>query len=90
MDVSNQCRLVWNGDGGFEVTDGGNQYTVDLHNMRCTYRERELTGIPCSHAICAMHHDSKDPQTYISNWYTKEIYDASYNHVLQPVGGKIF
>ncbi|KAK8640328.1 hypothetical protein V6N13_008084 [Hibiscus sabdariffa] len=48
MDVSNQCRMVWNGDGGFE-----------------------------------------DPQTYISNWYTKEIYDASYSHVLQPVRGKI-
>ncbi|KAK8548850.1 hypothetical protein V6N13_054381 [Hibiscus sabdariffa] len=90
MDVSNQCKLVWNGDGGFEVTDGGNQHTVDLNNMRCTCREWELTGIPCSHAICAMHHESKDPHTYISNWYTKEIYDASYNHVLQPVRGKIF
>ncbi|KAK8683625.1 hypothetical protein V6N13_039679 [Hibiscus sabdariffa] len=81
MDVSNQCKLIWNGDGGFEVTDGGNQHAVDLNNMRCTCRERELTGIPCSHAICAMHHESKDPQTYISNWYTKEIYDASYSQL---------
>ncbi|KAK8560106.1 hypothetical protein V6N12_012909 [Hibiscus sabdariffa] len=62
MDVSNKCRLVWNGDGGFEVTDGGNQHTIDLNNMRCTCREWELTEIPCSHVISAMHHDSNDPR----------------------------
>ncbi|KAL4290237.1 hypothetical protein GQ457_14G002510 [Hibiscus cannabinus] len=79
MDVSNQCKLVWNGDGGFEVTDGGNQHTVDLNNMRCTCMEWELTGIPCSHAICAMHHESKDPHIifpigasiFCFDWMTK-------------------
>ncbi|KAK8661724.1 hypothetical protein V6N13_091320 [Hibiscus sabdariffa] len=90
MELSVQCRLVWNGDGGFEVTHGENQHTVNLNTMQCTCREWELTGIPCCHAICAMYHDSKEPQTFISEWYTKERYLVSYKHVLQPVKGKKF
>ncbi|KAK8574061.1 hypothetical protein V6N13_097055 [Hibiscus sabdariffa] len=66
MELLVQCRLVWNGDGGFEVTHGENQHTVNLNTMQCTCREWELTGIPCCHAICAMYHDSKEPQTFIS------------------------
>ncbi|KAL4378422.1 hypothetical protein GQ457_02G034530 [Hibiscus cannabinus] len=90
MELSVQCRLVWNGDGGFEVTHGENQHTINLNTMQCTCREWELTGIPCCHAICAMYHESKEPQTFISEWYTKERYLASYKHVLQPIRGKNF
>ncbi|KAL4367700.1 hypothetical protein GQ457_05G026960 [Hibiscus cannabinus] len=49
MENSTHCRLVWNGDGGFEK-----------------------------------------PETYISEWYSKDKYLASYNHILQPVRGKKF
>ncbi|KAK8489398.1 hypothetical protein V6N13_024702 [Hibiscus sabdariffa] len=30
MENSTDCRLVWNGDGGFEVNHLSNQHTVDL------------------------------------------------------------
>ncbi|KAL4324646.1 hypothetical protein GQ457_11G025520 [Hibiscus cannabinus] len=90
MENSTQCRLVWNGDGGFEVNHLGNQHTVDLKKWTCTCREWEINGIPCCHAICAMYHDSKKPEAYVSEWYSKEKYLASYNHFLQPVRGKKF
>ncbi|KAK8549131.1 hypothetical protein V6N12_062029 [Hibiscus sabdariffa] len=90
MENSTHCRLVWNGDGGFEVNHLGNQHTIDLKKLTCTCREWEINGIPCCHAICAMYHDSKKPETYISEWYSKDKYLASYNHILQPVRGKKF
>ncbi|KAL4346419.1 hypothetical protein GQ457_17G005010 [Hibiscus cannabinus] len=90
MENSTQCRLVWNGDGRFEVNHLGNQHTVDLKKWTCTCREWEINGIPCCHAICAMYHDSKKPEAYVSEWYSKEKYLASYNHFLQPVRGKKF
>ncbi|GMJ02049.1 MUSTANG 7 [Hibiscus trionum] len=46
IDHSSQCRLVWNGHGGFEVTQGEYQHTVDLERLTCTCREWELIGIP--------------------------------------------
>ncbi|KAK8623432.1 hypothetical protein V6N13_118317 [Hibiscus sabdariffa] len=39
MENSSQYRLVWNGDGGFEVNHLGNQHTVDLKKWTCTCRE---------------------------------------------------
>ncbi|KAK8657848.1 hypothetical protein V6N13_036067 [Hibiscus sabdariffa] len=37
-----------------------------------------------------MYQENKRPEDYVSNWYSKEKYLAAYNHVLQPVRGKIF
>ncbi|KAK8655518.1 hypothetical protein V6N13_108093 [Hibiscus sabdariffa] len=39
IDHSSQCRLVWNGHGGFEVTQGEDQHIVDLERLTCTCRE---------------------------------------------------
>ncbi|KAK8578010.1 hypothetical protein V6N13_076682 [Hibiscus sabdariffa] len=90
MSTSNQCRLVWNGDGGFEMTHLDNQDIVDLKKLSCTCKEWEISGIPCYHAICAMFHDSKSPEDYVLEWYSKEKYMESYKHVLQPMRGKKF
>ncbi|KAK8623433.1 hypothetical protein V6N13_118318 [Hibiscus sabdariffa] len=37
-----------------------------------------------------MYHDSKKLEAYVTKWYNKEKYLASYNHFLQPVRGKKF
>ncbi|KAK8644530.1 hypothetical protein V6N13_123835 [Hibiscus sabdariffa] len=66
IDYSSQCRLVWNGHGGFEVTQGEDPHTVDLERLTCTCKEWEINGIPCCHSICAMFYDSKDPHNYIA------------------------
>ncbi|KAK8554024.1 hypothetical protein V6N12_031002 [Hibiscus sabdariffa] len=90
IDHSSQCRLVWNGHGGFEVTQGEDQHIVDVERLTCTFREWELTGIPCCHSICAMFHYSKDPHNYIAEWYSKKTFLASYSNVLHPVRRKQF
>ncbi|KAK8608840.1 hypothetical protein V6N13_024252 [Hibiscus sabdariffa] len=90
MEQSTHCRLVWNGDGGFEVQHGKDQHIVDMKQLKCTCKAWELSGIPCCHAICAMYQENKRPEDYVSNWYSKKKYLAAYNHVLQPIRGKIF
>ncbi|KAL4336086.1 hypothetical protein GQ457_07G003770 [Hibiscus cannabinus] len=37
-----------------------------------------------------MYHDSNSPENYVSEWYSKKKYMASYKHILQPVRGEIF
>ncbi|KAK8605182.1 hypothetical protein V6N13_082634 [Hibiscus sabdariffa] len=90
MTTSTQCRLVWKDDGGFEVTYLDNQHTVDLKKLSCTCREREISGIPCCHAICAIFHESKSPKDYVSEWYRKEKYMASYKTCSSTYEGKKF
>ncbi|PPE01898.1 hypothetical protein GOBAR_DD01038 [Gossypium barbadense] len=47
-------------------------------------------GIPYCHAVCAMYHDEKNPEAYVSPWYNKEKYVATYSQVLRPVGGEFW
>ncbi|KAH6792680.1 hypothetical protein C2S52_003157 [Perilla frutescens var. hirtella] len=49
----------------------------------------DLTGIPCSHAICALKHAKQDPKAFISKWYHKSSYMASYEHVIEVMAGKL-
>ncbi|KAK8697358.1 hypothetical protein V6N13_113509 [Hibiscus sabdariffa] len=72
MEQSTHCRLVWNGDGGFEVQHGEDQHIVDMKQLKCTCRAWKFSGIPCCHAICAMYQDNKRHEDYVSNWYNKE------------------
>ncbi|XVE98327.1 hypothetical protein REPUB_Repub03eG0096600 [Reevesia pubescens] len=58
--------------------------------MKCTCRAWDLIGIPCPHAICAMFHDKKNPEDYLSSWYLKDKYLEAYKYPLQTLRGKKF
>lgn len=61
-----------------------------LDKIVCSCREWDLTGIPCSHAIWAIKAAKKDPKTFSSDRFHKSKYLASYEHAIQPLGGKKF
>ena len=82
---SMNCQLLWNGESGFEVSDGKYRHTVDVRKKKCTCRSWELKGIPCAHAISAMHHLGMNPDDHIVCWYKKEMYLKAYAHPIQPV-----
>ncbi|KAK8534094.1 hypothetical protein V6N13_028223 [Hibiscus sabdariffa] len=65
MINSTHCRLVWNGDGGFEVIHLDNQHTIDMKKLTYTCREWKISGIQCCHVICAMYHDLKSLEDYV-------------------------
>ncbi|XVF14500.1 hypothetical protein REPUB_Repub09cG0065800 [Reevesia pubescens] len=90
MEVSMKCKLIWNGDEGFEIEHREDQHTVCLKSMKCTCRAADLSGIPCPPAICAMFHDKKNPEDYVSGWYLKDKYLEAYKYPLQTLRGKRF
>ena len=84
------CSVLFNGESGYEISDGPDRHTVFLDKKLCTCRAWELTGIPCSHAICAMEYARLDPLFEISTWYHKSKYVATYQYPMQPMPGFIF
>lgn len=55
--IAHGCKVEFNGDFGYEVTEGDDRHTINLKDKRCTCRAWDLSGIPCPHAIKAMLHD---------------------------------
>ncbi|XP_060190001.1 uncharacterized protein LOC132619031 isoform X2 [Lycium barbarum] len=83
---SMKCTLEWNGEYGFEVKDSwGNKFIVNLNSNTCTCRSWMLKGIPCCHAIAALHFRKLEPIHYVAHWYTKDAYLKTYNSFIQPV-----
>ena len=70
--------------------EGNDKHIVLMERKLCTCRAWELTGIPCAHAIRAMYYLKMNPQSHISTWYHKSIFNAVYQFPLQPVPGKQF
>ena len=79
-------NLEWNGEYSFEVKDSwGNTFIVNLGTQTCTCRSWMLRGIPCCHAIAALHFRKLEPINYVAHWYNKDTYLKVYSHYIQPV-----
>ncbi|WCJ30900.1 hypothetical protein M5689_012421 [Euphorbia peplus] len=79
------CNIEWNGDSGFQVVEGEYGHVVDLRKETCSCRAWELKGIPCAHAICAMHHRKIDPLQHVAHWYHKQTHIQAFSNFIQPV-----
>lgn len=88
--ISQVCKVEFNGDNGYEITEGDDRHTVCLERKRCTCRVWDLSGIPCPHAIKALLHRKTDPTYGIHWWHSREAYMLTYKHKLQPVRGQKF
>ncbi|CAN1163652.1 hypothetical protein LINPERPRIM_LOCUS32744 [Linum perenne] len=82
------CHIIGNGNDGYEVRyKDEDRYSVQLDKGKCSCRSWDLTGIPCSHAITCIISEGKDPERYISDWYTVARYWNTYDHVMKPMDG---
>ncbi|KAH6771027.1 Alanyl-tRNA synthetase [Perilla frutescens var. hirtella] len=79
------CKVLFNGNDGYEVGDGDDRHVVRVDSRLCTCRRWDLTGIPCSHAIVAINHAKKDPKSFISAWYSKKAYMATYEMPMESL-----
>ncbi|KAL6138534.1 hypothetical protein ACLB2K_063815 [Fragaria x ananassa] len=66
---------------------GGSKYVVDIQRRTCACRRWNLTGIPCKHAVSAIHFMREKPEDYMDSCYLKKTYIATYSHTIQPVNG---
>ncbi|KAH6806485.1 hypothetical protein C2S51_031316 [Perilla frutescens var. frutescens] len=85
MDKAFGCKVVFNGNHEYEVGDDDDRHVVRLDNCMCTCSMWDINVIPCCHAICALNYEKKDPKTYISCWYEKTTYMATYQYPMQAM-----
>ncbi|GKU87094.1 hypothetical protein SLEP1_g1545 [Rubroshorea leprosula] len=88
-NLSMKCNVRWNGDNDFAVFDGHTQHThvVNVHERNCSCREWNLTGIPCSHALCALRFKDWSFEYFVDEYYKKEKYLQTYGTALECLRG---
>lgn len=76
------------GGGEFEARGfSGSQNTVNLEEQTCSCRRWDLTGIPCEHAARVIVESGGQPEEYVSTWYSKNNFLASYGYIMHPMNG---
>lgn len=86
ISKSMKFTIHWNGEYGYEIEEGPyKKHIVSMDNLSCSCRAWQLRGIPCQHAIIAMHFKRLEPIRYIAHRYTKETYLKTYSHFIQPM-----
>lgn len=80
--LSNKCKFT---SVFGHVKSGTRAVTVDLEMKTCDCRVWDLTSIPCAHAIAAIHDRRQNSVTYLSDYYKREKYLASYGHGLEAI-----
>ncbi|KAL4592185.1 hypothetical protein LXL04_005172 [Taraxacum kok-saghyz] len=79
--------VVTSGVNTYEIRNGFHSYGVNLVEQSCSCRLWELSGIPCVHAQVAILYTNQDPVQFISSWFSKGIYMATYQSNILPVNG---
>ena len=85
---SRKWNAAWDGERKFQVKQGTRCVTVDLERGNCDCRVYDLTGMPCQHAIAAIHSRRHNPTDYVSDYYKREKYLAAYKHSLEAMKGE--
>ncbi|KAH7841662.1 hypothetical protein Vadar_032772 [Vaccinium darrowii] len=77
------------GKGEFEAKHiHWGQYSVNLQKQTCSCRRWDLTGIPCEHGALVIAMEGGLVEDYVSDWYSKNTFLTSYNHILHPMNGQ--
>ncbi|XP_040932167.1 uncharacterized protein [Gossypium hirsutum] len=81
------CSITCCGDK-YQVECGlGSRHVVDLVQNSCSYRNWDLTGIPCMHALAIIHEKNEFPETYVQTWHSKQTQIQIYSNFVSPVKG---
>ncbi|XP_074313914.1 uncharacterized protein LOC141649112 [Silene latifolia] len=60
-------------------------YPVSLTNRTCKCGQWQITGIPCKHGIRAIITANRDPEAYVSEWFTVAKYKVAYGLSILPI-----
>ncbi|KAL4272493.1 hypothetical protein GQ457_13G012320 [Hibiscus cannabinus] len=87
---SSFCHVIWNGADGYEVLCNQETFVVDVKGWKCTCRGWDLTGIPCSHAVCVILYREEKLENYVLDSYKKHVYHELYNAVIPTIPSEKF
>ncbi|XP_071912318.1 uncharacterized protein [Coffea arabica] len=87
---STHWNPIWNAAVGYQLKGPkGDQYAIDLIKRHCTCKLWAVSGIPCCHAIAAIHRNNGNPYNEVEGCYSTDLFLKIYCNVLQPISGKI-
>ncbi|ERN07906.1 hypothetical protein AMTR_s00012p00235430 [Amborella trichopoda] len=69
----------------FEIISHEQTFFVDLGQRTCSCRQWEVQGLPCSHAIAAIHNKKYDVCSFCQDWFYVAKYQATYLEAIHPV-----
>ncbi|XP_047324990.1 uncharacterized protein LOC124928784 [Impatiens glandulifera] len=85
-----EWHTVFNGGYGYEVSFGDsgfrNRQAIDIRDS-CSCRLWNISGIPCTHVLCAIYYSHLNLEDYISHWYKKDTYVKAYQFGIQNLRG---
>ena len=65
------------------------RHTVDLDNRTCSCQRWQITGLPCTHALCLIHSmRNRNVEDYIDDYYSVHKFKKAYEHVIAPMNGR--
>ena len=80
--VAGHCYNTYARENLYEMTHNNKQYVVNLLRRTCGCRQWDMTGISCAHAISAIWYFNANPEDYVDEWYTVEMYKKPYDEIV--------
>ncbi|KAL6547528.1 hypothetical protein OROHE_009233 [Orobanche hederae] len=81
----------YNGLDAFEVElngSGMDKWIISVEEKTCSCGKWQLSGYPCSHAICCLNFQGLAVENYVDDCYKRSTYMKVYKHVMQPIKGQ--
>ncbi|GJY68308.1 mutator type transposase [Tanacetum coccineum] len=89
--------LEYNGDDLIQVKGPyGDQCVVNLQQRVCSCRKWEVSGLPCKHAVAAIHNMAENgmnvglPKVWVHPSYRLDTWKQQYSFKVNPLSGRNF
>ena len=79
-----------NGHTRIRLDGGDGPHVCDLEEKTCTCRRWQLTGLPCSHALCALRFNGDTYEPFVDECYTVDRYKQVYSVFINPTNNEDF
>ncbi|KAL4320047.1 hypothetical protein GQ457_18G015050 [Hibiscus cannabinus] len=83
-----KCIPDWSGGQTFQVRCPLTQFVVDMAERTCSCRRWQLTGLPCSHAICCIFNRREHAEDYVDDCYKVATFLNTYSYTINPIAGE--
>ena len=62
------------------------RHTIDLDNRTCSCNRWQITGLPCTHALCFINSlRNKSAEDYIDDYYSVDVFKKAYAGIVMPM-----
>ncbi|XP_024196049.1 uncharacterized protein LOC112199237 [Rosa chinensis] len=94
-ELSHEYRVINSSNNIFEIQGRGvacasgvvAAHSVSLEARTCTCKRWDISGVPCGHAVVAIHSKGLRPDDFVHDYFTKNTYMKAYDPVMFPISG---